>query len=138
MSLGTTKNIIGTIAEPLTTGIIAGVAAHFLVGTSGSAQILGMSMPPSVAVGLSVGASSLAAESIKRWAIPQWPALQSAGAVVKPVLTGAVSVGALMALTDFNSSGALTAFGVGAGSEIAGGYVFGMVVDPLLSFQTGA
>lgn len=120
--------------QPVVVGLV-NVAGAYAVGEgNNSARLGGMSVPLPIFLGLVGSASSIAGETLKNYVLPMLPNnakfASLEGVLLQPALCGLVEGSALQFLTKTRFK---EGFILGAGSEIAGSYLYSGVVKPYLN-----
>lgn len=124
-----TQHIPRTVGAPVAAGLTA-AALSVAFSPSGSARILGVTMPLPLVAGITVGAASGITEMVKNHVVPAItndPFSMTASHVVQPAVTGAANVLTVGLLAGFDTSKPMTtlitsAFTVGAGSQLVANY----------------
>jgi hypothetical protein len=127
--MSTSSKIAENLLEPLIVGGIATAAIKFMYPGSRTIKVLdAFPLPDYLAIGLAVGASSAVSETLKLWVLPYLPNNKSfaslEGMLLGPALAGATSIVAMVALTDSKPASYLNSFLIGAGSDLAGKYLY--------------
>lgn len=127
--MSTSSKITENLLEPLLVGGVAAVAVKVLYPSTQKFSILGsVSLPDYVLFGAAVGASSAVSETIKLWILPYIPQSRSLASLesmlLGPAITGVTSIAAINILTDSKPRNMFNTFVLGAGSDIAGKYLY--------------
>ena len=112
--------------KAIITGAIAGTASSLIFNQGGSAEILGMTLPTNMAVGVANGASSLAADYAHEYILPSIPGNQKYATLESAALGLGVAGGGTAWILNSDNIGSATtmnAFLLGAGSYAAGDWV---------------
>lgn len=126
-SESTQQKIVNVLVQPALAGAVAaGVTACFVGGGTDSYSFLGIDMPLFVTAGVTVLASSVIAESIEKSIPPDADqnVVTSVSAAVKPVLCGLATAGICYATVAGDMKDAFMIGAVGAGSQVAGSYMY--------------
>ena len=122
------------VGKPLMVGVTAAVASKFLFPGDDAIPVFGMEVPQMVAVGVAVGAASAVGGVASGYILPMLPqseeAAKAEGMLLTPALTAAATYAVARMLGDVPQP--LPLLALGAGSEVAGTYAWG-VVGPMLS-----
>src|SRR5690606_8234942 len=130
-----TKKIFDSSKKTLATATAAGALGYAVFG-SGSGSVLGVNLPVPLYLAGAVGLASGLYEGYLNHIFPKLPQSLRLLTVSRPVVTGvtaAIVLPGLMALSggSVQTSHVITAFGLGAASEIVGSYIDQYVFDPV-------
>lgn len=117
--------------QPLIVGGLGFLGSHFM-GDGGKEAIVGsMNMSLPLFMGVVTGVSSAVGESLKQWVLPMLPNNMNYASMestfLGPALVGGVDALAVYFLTKTRFTEGLL---LGAGSEIAGSYLYSGVIAP--------
>ena len=123
------------VSKPLLSRLIAGIATSLYYGEGGSISFMGMGVSGPLLVGVAVGASDFAAQSINKAIVNYYPSVASSGtlitAAITPILGGAVTIGLLGYATDVIDPRAYgSTFLLGAVSVAGGAYINDYFIYP--------
>jgi len=128
------NKISENLLQPIVVGLVNTAGAYAMGEGDKSAIFSSLSVPLPIFLGLVGTGSSIAGESLKQWVLPMLPGNGSYSMLestfLQPALVGAVEGSALLFLTKTRFT---EGFLLGAGSEIAGSYLYNGVVAPYLN-----
>ena len=139
MSFLATPNMQTYVVKPAIVGGVAAVASKFFVGGSGTLPLFGMEWSPSTVIGVSCAGASIAAglshDYVLKMIKGQSVATQELEAkALAPALTALATIGAAYVtigpVSDLRAALELAA--IGAGSEVAGAYIYSMAAPYML------
>lgn len=117
-----------TLMKPLVTGAIGAAATYFFFDGNQMITIGGMNINAALFTFGALTASEYVGETMKNYVLPYLPqsgyAASLEGALLVPVLTGGVLTGSYLLLGISDKSSIIPLFVLGAGSSMAGDYVF--------------
>ena len=125
------------LLRPALSGAAAGIAFGLMNGFDGSVHVLGMSVAPFVAIGVSVGAGSFIAQGFNTYILPKLHQSQGAQGVESGLIGIVVPGAAAVLATHFligklSGPAAMLEIGAyGAAGELAGSYAWA-TVGPML------
>ena len=129
------KTLARFVAKPITIGLTGAAISMLLDRNAPDITILGRRVPSAIGFGVLTAASSEIAEFAHRVVLPHIPLAnkfnRTESLILLPVL-GAVSYWGILKITDPNRARGidLNILAFGAGSTIAGSYVFDKLVEP--------
>ena len=122
------------VGKPVMVGVTAAVASKFLFPGDDTIPVFGMEVSQMVAVGVAVGGASAIGGIASGYILPMLPqseeAAKAEGMILTPAMTAAATYAVARMLGDVPNPFPLLA--LGAGSEIAGTYAWG-IVGPMIS-----
>lgn len=108
------------------TGVVAGAAAAYVFGESGSTTLMGVRMPTAVAIGAANGAASVAADMAHDYVLPHIPQSQKWGQIESAALgigTAGASTTLILNGQQIGNERGMRAFLLGGASYMVGGYI---------------
>jgi hypothetical protein len=126
-SSNSSTNITNLLVVPVLTGIADGIAMYgYFKGKGGQTSLLGMPMSDVTYCGLISGTGSLGAEFFGDVILPKLQTGTLSADTIKmlyePSVVGLSNYAATKATENFNNSGFVAPFAIGAGSNVAAAY----------------
>lgn len=130
------EKVVEQVTRPLLVGAVGALASKFILGENRDVRLFNMVVPHGwLAIGAITAASSAVSVALKDFALPYIPENKQyanmEGMAVAPILNGVILYGVFAAGAPLRPDFFRT-FGLGAGSEIAGGYAYDGFVQPYI------